>query len=96
MTIPKIIDATYLTDYKIEVAFADGVCGVVNLENVLHGELREPLRDLALFQQFHINEELETIIWAATGAEFPPEFYYHRVLGNPINKNRRRYRIADN
>lgn len=63
----------YIEGYKLEVAFNDGTGKEVDLEDELHGEVFEPLRDVAFFKQAKINEETNTIEWP-NGADFAPEF----------------------
>jgi hypothetical protein len=76
--IPKLTKAEYLNGYKIRVSFENGTTGIIDLENELWGEVFEPLTDLALFQAFEINEELQTIVWP-TGADLAPEYLYQRA-----------------
>ena len=74
-----VIEARYVSDYKIWLKFDDQVEGIVDLENELWGEVFEPLKDKELFKQFHLEEELRTITWP-TGADLAPEFLHEKVL----------------
>jgi hypothetical protein len=38
----------------------------------------EPLRDVAVFRSFHLDLELQTVVWP-NGADLAPEFLYERV-----------------
>ena len=76
--IPKISNAEYVEKYQIRVSFDDGTVGVIDLEAELWGEVFEPLKDLAKFKQFRVDEELQTIVWP-TGADLAPEFLYKRA-----------------
>ncbi len=67
--------AEYLHDYQIRVAFNDGRVGVADLSHTLHGTMFAPLQDCALFKQFRIDGELETIAWP-NGADLAPEYLY--------------------
>ena len=58
--------------------FDDGKGGVIDLAGELWGEVFEPLRDVALFRRFRLDEDLETIVWP-TGADLAPEFLYQRA-----------------
>ena len=76
--IPRISNAEYVEKYRIRVSFDDGTVGVIDLEAELWGEVFEPLKDLAKFKQFRVDEELQTIVWP-TGADLAPEFLYKRA-----------------
>jgi len=80
---PRIERATYVADYRIRLRFADGNEGEVNLAGELWGEVFEPLKDLAVFRDFHLNPELNTITWP-TGADFAPEFLYEMAMAEPV------------
>ncbi len=61
--IPRVIEAEHVRDYVIHVRFADGVEGDIDLQNELEGEIFEPLKDPACFQNFQVHPELHTITW---------------------------------
>ena len=65
--------AKYLHDYVLWVRFSDGAEGEVDLAGELDGEVFEPLKDIALFKAFHVDPELETIVWP-NEADLAPEF----------------------
>ena len=73
--IPRLKDAKYVGNYKLKLTFEDGKEGEINLESELWGEVFEPLKDQALFQQFKIDPELHTVVWP-TGADLAPEYLY--------------------
>ena len=50
----------------------------MDLETELEGEVFEPLKDVAYFQQFSVHPDLHTVIWP-NGADFAPEFLYDHV-----------------
>jgi hypothetical protein len=66
-----VISVEYLGDYQLRLAFNNGIAGIVDLEQELYGEVFEPLRDKALFQQVFVTSR--TIEWP-NGADFAPEF----------------------
>ena len=76
--IPRLINAVYMGGYRIEVTFSDGTHGIVDMEKELWGEVFEPLKDLAQFKKFVLDEELKTIVWP-TGADLAPEFLYQQA-----------------
>jgi Protein of unknown function (DUF2442) len=57
--------------YTLRVQFDDASEQVINFEPILAGELFEPLRDLALFNQVRIDPEVHTLVWP-NGADFDP------------------------
>ncbi len=59
--------------YKLRIAFNNGAIGIIDLEPELTGEIFEPLRDRAFFQQAFLTNR--TIEWP-NGADFAPEFLY--------------------
>ena len=76
--IPQLTSAEYQRGYVIRLRFADGVEGDVDLEAELFGEVFEPLKDVAVFQQFRVDLELNTITWPG-GADLAPEFLYEQA-----------------
>jgi hypothetical protein len=76
--IPRLESAEYVGGHAIRFRFADGTEGVVDLEDELWGEVFEPLRDTAIFRNFRLDIELNTVNWS-TGADFAPEFLYEKT-----------------
>ncbi|MDQ3775076.1 MAG: DUF2442 domain-containing protein [Pseudomonadota bacterium] len=74
-----VVNAKYLKDYEVEVAFNDGRKGVADLSDSLCGPMFEPLRDKRLFAQLRVDEELQTIAWP-NGADLAPEYVYFRAF----------------
>jgi hypothetical protein len=70
-----ITEAGYTKSYEVEVAFNNGRRGVADLSEALTGPVFEPLRNLRLFAQLRVDEELETIVWP-NGADLAPEYLY--------------------
>ena len=68
-----ITHARYVADHTVWLRFSDGVEGEVDLSDELHGEVFEPLKDTAYFQQLQVHPELRTVVWP-NGADFAPEF----------------------
>ena len=73
-----VVKAEYIDGYTIKVQFNNGETGTVDLQNELDGEVFEPLRDLSNFKKFHVDPELETIVWE-NGADLAPEFLYETM-----------------
>lgn len=74
----KIIAAEYLRDYVLWLKFSDGVAGELDLQDELHGEIFEPLKDKEYFKKFVLHPEWLTITWP-NGADFAPEFLYSAI-----------------
>lgn len=75
------MEAKYLGDYRVEVAFNDGRKGVADLYEALRGPVFEPLKDKLYFSQLKIDKELETIAWP-NGADLAPEYIYFQAFKN--------------
>lgn len=71
-------EARYLHDYVIWLRFNDGAEGEIDLAGELDGEMFAPLKDQAAFQNFRVDDELQTIVWA-NGADLAPEFLYENM-----------------
>lgn len=76
--IPKVVEAHYVQDFIIRLRFADGIEGDVDFSNELYGEIFEPLRNHAFFQQFSVHPEFYTLTWP-NGADIAPEYLYEKV-----------------
>ena len=76
--IPRVAAARYVRDYIVSLQFHDGTEGLVDLGTELYGEIFEPLKDKALFQQFYVHPEFHTLCWP-NGADIAPEFLYDHV-----------------
>lgn len=79
--IVHVVDAKYVSDYKIWVKFDNGEEGEVDLEDLLWGEVFEPLKEKGNFQKFAVDREAGTIVWD-NGADIAPESLYARVTAH--------------
>jgi hypothetical protein len=84
---PRIAEAKYAGGYRIWLRFADGIEGEIDLEPELHGEMFEPLKDRAVFAEFRLYPQRDTIFWP-NDADFAPEFLYE------MTRRRKRSRSA--
>ena len=84
--LPKLREAKYRHDYCIWLKFADGIEGEVDLKGELWGEIFEPLKEKALFANFSLDKELQTIVWP-NGADFAPEFLYQMLCPDYMLKS---------
>ena len=71
--LPRITHARHTAGHTVWLRFNDGVEGEVDLSDELHGEVFEPLKDTAYFEQLRVHPELRTVVWP-NGADFAPEF----------------------
>ncbi len=69
----------YVSGYKLELKFKDGLEGIIDLEAELWGEMFEPLKDVDFFKKVRVDAELDTIVWP-NGADLAPEFLHETVL----------------
>lgn len=76
-----VIDASYLADYKVEVAFNNGQKGIADLTDTLRGAMFEPLKNKTVFANLVVDEELDTIVWS-NGADLAPEYIYFQAFKN--------------
>lgn len=67
-----------LPDYRLEVEFADGVHGVVDLSRDLWGPVFEPLRDPERFAEVTI-DEFGAPCWP-NGADLAPDAIYDDLV----------------
>lgn len=74
--IPTVVSAEHVEDYKIRLAFHDGIAGTIDFSDWLDGPVFEPLKDLAQFKRFFI--EAGTVVWP-NGADIAPEPLYERT-----------------
>ena len=69
-----IVDAKYISDYKISVEFSDGCRCVADFERVVKDDHRPIVRQLSspdLFRDFKV--QAHTIVWS-NSVDFAPEF----------------------
>ena len=78
-----VVDATYLDGYRLRVRFDDGATKNVDLHPHLDGPICEPLRDVAYFRSFKVDQDIDTVVWA-NGADFAPEFLYE--IGEDVSE----------
>ncbi|MBS1259355.1 MAG: hypothetical protein MAG551_02425 [Candidatus Scalindua arabica] len=70
---PVIIDAKYISDYKIKIIFDNGEEKIADFAEWLEGEIFEPLKNKKYFQKFFVDGW--SISWP-NGADISPETLY--------------------
>ena len=66
-------EVTYLSEYRLWLAFNNDESGPINLEQELWGEVFEPLQDPSQFATAYQHPLMKTVAWA-NGADLAPEF----------------------
>ena len=73
----RILQVRVVQGYTLELVFADGTSGTIDLSSRLFGPVFEPLRDLALFSQVLL-DEFGAVCWP-NGADLAPDALYRAV-----------------
>jgi hypothetical protein len=79
----RVVKAKHLGAHRVWLSFSDGRSGTVDLCDDLWGEVFEPLKDVAYFSVFTVDD---TLIWP-NGADFAPEFLYEKIAGGEEREN---------
>ena len=74
----SVLEARYVGGHTVWLRFQDGTAGEIDLSSALRGPVFEPLRDVAVFRQFSIHPEFQTLVWP-NGADFAPEFLHDNI-----------------
>ena len=67
----RVTDFEVVGQYRLRVAFRDGMIREIDFEPMLAGSLYGPLRDEQVFRQVRLDPEVHTIVWP-NGADFDP------------------------
>jgi len=82
MTDDHVTRVEHLGGYRLRLTFARGEVAEIDLTEKLNGKVGpvfEPLRDLALFAQVAVDEELGTVVWP-NGADLAPDVLYRQAM----------------
>ena len=73
-----------LDDQSLRLTFNDGLIRDVDLSQLMHGPLGEPLRDPDYFRQVRIDDEARTIVWP-NGLDPDPDVLHgdYEAVGQP-------------
>lgn len=71
----RVTSVQPLDDYRLRVAFNDGVERDVDCAFLLHGTLGGPLRDPEYFRQVRVDDEARTVVWP-NGLDPAPELLH--------------------
>lgn len=75
----EVRQARHVDNYRIEIVFSTGQCGIVDLQESLWGPVFEPLRDMERFKRFSVSPVLHTIAWD-NDADFAPEYLRDKIV----------------
>lgn len=78
-----VTKAKYIGGYGLHLSFNNGESGEVDLEDELYGEMFAPLRNLDVFKDFRVDEEIDTVVWR-NGADFSPDFFYEKMQSQNV------------
>ncbi|HUN78197.1 MAG TPA: DUF2442 domain-containing protein [Solirubrobacteraceae bacterium] len=71
----RVISVEPLGEYRLRIAFSDGVSRDVDCAFLLRGTLGEPLRDPDYFRQVRVDDDARTIVWP-NGLDPAPELLH--------------------
>lgn len=75
----SIVNAEYLTDYKLSIEFSDGRKGIADLESMIQRfKPFYPLQDKNIFSKFEVDY---TIRWSDE-LDIAPEYLYFKAFEN--------------
>jgi len=60
---------------SLRIKFSDGKLSIVDLTDILRGEVYGPLQDEEVFKSVRIDPEARTLVWS-NGADFDPATLY--------------------
>ena len=72
----KITSFSLKDNFSIEFFFDDGTNKIIDFSPVLYGEMYGPLKNIELFRQADLDEEVHTIVWP-NGADFEPSLLHN-------------------
>ncbi len=78
-----VVDATYIGGYKLKIRFDNGETKVVDLGPHLDGPIFETLKQLDFFKSFHVDKDIDTVVWP-NNADFSPDFLYE--IGQKVSE----------
>jgi uncharacterized protein DUF2442 len=82
--IPHVVRLDVLEDYRLRLAFDDGITGDVDLSNLLDaGPVFQPLRDPRFFAQAYIDPQTRTVAWPG-GIDLDPEGLHEEANKHPV------------
>jgi hypothetical protein len=77
-----LVSVEVVAPYVLQLRFADGLEGTVDLANELWGPMFEPLKDPAYFAQVRLDED-GAPCWP-NGLDLAPDALYKKAAANPV------------
>ena len=78
-----VMEAKYISDYKIRLRFEDGSTGIADMSSYPNEEnIFRAFLDMEYFRDFRI--EYGTVIWGNGELDIAPETLYTIATGNPV------------
>jgi hypothetical protein len=71
----SIRSARYIKDFEVEIEFSNGSKYIVDLKNLPHGKVFDPLREIEAFRKVMFDPNIKTIVWE-NGADLSPEYLW--------------------
>jgi hypothetical protein len=81
--LPQVVRATYESEFRLRLAFNDGLEADVDFKPWLSGPVFEPLKKTAYFRKFFLDGG--TVVWP-NGADIAPETLYEAAQATRSNK----------
>ena len=72
-----VIDVVYAGDFRLQLTFSNGCCGIADLAEVLTGPVFQVLQSRDVFSRFRL--EGHTVVWE-NGADLAPEYLHQLVV----------------
>lgn len=85
MTIPRVVSAKALPEYRLRVKFQDGAEGTVDLSDLVGKGVFAKWKDPRVFAAVFVDQETRTVAWPG-GIDLSPESLYEDVAGKRPSK----------
>lgn len=80
-----VVNAEYVSGFKISLEFADGSKGIADLKNIINkGGVFAELKNVENFKRFSIHKELKVISWQ-NEIDIAPETLYSLAIQEEIS-----------
>ena len=81
----RIIEVKPLPGYRLQLKYADGIQGEVNLSHLAGKGVFKAWEDAEFFNSVHINKENRTVEWEG-GIDLCPDNLYAKIVGrDPVS-----------
>jgi hypothetical protein len=79
-----VTQVEYLGDYRLKLAFSDGLIAMVDLEPTIRNDARRLFRELADLEGFRRHRlDMDTVVWE-NGLDLAPEYLHSLAEQMPI------------